>query len=130
LFKKIALAATLSLAVSSAHAGTRDLSYLTPTAKSQFFVALHFYKNNCSVLAPAAEEMYHQLNELPLSAVDQVELKKLATPLALLTKVATDEVRADTCNKVEPSVKQMTAYAEALPAAPTIADSLKLENSK
>jgi hypothetical protein len=128
MFKKIALAATVLATivnVNAAYAGTRDLSYLTPTAKAQFFVALHFYKNSCSALAPAAEEMYGQLGQLPPDAVDQAEIKKLSVPLALLNKVATADVKADTCNKVEPSIQQMTAYAEALPVTPTVADSLK-----
>ena len=116
MFKKIACATALLVTVfgGNVHAGSRDLSLLTPTTKAQFFVALGFYKNSCSTLAPAAGEMFGQLEQLT-GEMDQAELKKLETPLILLTKVANAEQKADVCNKIEPSIKDMTRYAEALP---------------
>jgi hypothetical protein len=121
MFKKIALAAVLAaVTMTSANAGTRDLSVINSTAKAQIFMGLGYYKNHCARLPVAAGEVYDQLETMAYdgTSMDQATLNTMKSQLSVMVNLGSDDDKAKLCNTLEPTVKKLTATAQAMPVTP------------
>ena len=119
MFKKIAQVTALALTALTGtsygvHAGTRDMSVINATAKTQIFMGLGYYKNHCAVLPTAAGEVFDQLEQMT-GEMDQKELNKMKAQMAVVVNVGSANDIANLCNELEPTVQKVARAAEQMP---------------